>query len=112
MFKKLITAFPNARILCMGTSFAIYPNRAGFNDTTGLLNNQNLMTIDYGKAIMDIARLWGIPVVDIGGQAGWNEVNIATFVTNDGAYLHPNDIGAQRLASLVIGKLNNIEPIS
>lgn len=112
MLKKMVTRLTTARILVLGTPFGTYPNRSGWTDTSGLINNLNLQTVDYGKAIIDVARLWGIPTIDIGGQAGWNEANIATYIGNDGAYLHPNDTGAKRIASLVIGKLNSLEPVS
>lgn len=110
MFSKLITRFPDKRILCMGTPYGTYPGRAGFTDTTGVLNNEGLMAIDYGTALMKVARLHGIPCVDIGGEAGWNNQNITTYITNDGALLHPNTVGAKRVASLVIGKLNALQP--
>lgn len=108
MFKKLITRFPDKRILCMGTPYGTYPGRVGFTDTTGVINNEGLMTIDYGKALMKVARLHGIPCVDIGGEAGWNDQNVTTYITNDGALLHPNTIGGKRIGNLVANKLKNI----
>jgi len=110
--QKLVTRFPTARILFMTTPYGKYPNRSIFTDPYGLVNALGYTTGDYGKVIMEVARLYGIPCLDVYGNAGWNDINIATYLTNDGAYLHPNTEGGKRIAEIVVGKLKSIEPIS
>ncbi|MFS0776260.1 BppU family phage baseplate upper protein [Neobacillus sp. 3P2-tot-E-2] len=110
--QKLITKFPSKSIVFMTTPYGKYPNRAGWSDPYGLKNNLGLTTGDYGKVIMEVARLHGIPCVDVFGNAGWSDINIATFVTDDGAFLHPNTEGGKKIARLVISKLKEIEPVA
>ena len=110
--QKLITRFPTKRIIFMATPFGKYPSRAGWSDTYGLINNLGLTTQAYGKVIIEVSKLYGIPYIDVFGEAGWNDINIATYVNFDGAYLHPNIEGGKRISSLVIGKMKAIEPVS
>lgn len=107
----LTKRFPDKHIVFMTTPYSKYPNRVGWNDTYGLKNNLGLTTGDYAKAIKEVAFMYGFPCVDVFGNAGWNDYNISTFVTNDGAYLHPNDTGAKRIANLVVSKLKEIESL-
>lgn len=109
--EKLITKFPTARVVSMSTPYGKYPNRAGWTDTYGLKNNLNLTTGDYGKVIIEVSRLYGVPCIDVYGNAGWNDINIVTYVTNDGAFLHPNDTGGRRIAEIVLPFLKALEPI-
>jgi lysophospholipase L1-like esterase len=114
MCKKLIARYPTKRIILLTTTFGKMANRYSFPDKYGIVNSQGFTTGDYGNAIIAVGRLYGIPVVDIFGNAGWNDVNLLTYVTDDtnGVYIHPNDAGARRMAELVIGKLKSIEPTS
>jgi lysophospholipase L1-like esterase len=112
MIEKLVTRFPSKRIVLITTPYGLYPNRAGWTDTTGYKNQLGLTTGDYGKVIMEVARMYGIPCVDIYNLAGWNKINISTFITNDGAYLHPNDEGGKRIAEALTGFLKSLEPIA
>lgn len=111
--EKLITRFPDQyrRIIFMATPYGKYPNRAGWSDTYGLKNNLGLTSGDYGKVIIEVARLYGIPCVDIYGTAGIHDINITTFMTNDGALIHPNDEGGKRIAEVMLGALRALEPI-
>lgn len=110
-FEKLITRFPTARIIAMSTPYGMSPNRSGWTDTTGYKNNLGLTTGDYAKVILEVARGYGIPCIDVYGEAGWNRININSFITNDGALLHPNTEGGKRLAALVVGKIKSFEPV-
>lgn len=109
MCQKLMARFPTARILLMTTPYGMY----AFDGTNRVTeNNLGLTTADYGEAIVKVARKFGLPCVDIYGEAGWNEYNIATYVTDDGAYLHPNDEGAKRVAEVLSGKLRQLNPVA
>lgn len=114
MAKKLITRFPTKRIVLMTPNFGKMANRAGWSDTYGLVNNVGLTTGDYGKAIIDVGRLYGIPVVDVYGNCGWSDINLSTYVGDDGGgvQIHPNATGGQRIAEVAIGVLERIKPIS
>jgi hypothetical protein len=91
--------------------FGKCPNRSVFNDTYGLINNLGLMSIDYGEIVGEVVKWYGIPFINVGKEAGWNDYNLTNYLNNDGAYLHPNDLGGRRIAEVAIGKIKNIEPI-
>lgn len=110
--EKLLTRFPDRRIVFMTTPYGKNPNKAGWTDSYGLINNLGLTTSDYGKVIMEVARIYGFPCLDIYGMAGIHDINITTFMTADGTYVHPNDEGAKRIAEIVIGGLRAIEPVN
>ena len=109
-FQKLITRLPTARIIAMTPPIQKMPSRAGWTDTVGYKNTLNLTTADYGAAIISAAKLYSIPVVDLYANSGWSDINISTYITNDGNYLHPNTEGGKRIASLVISAFRQTEP--
>lgn len=111
LYQKLITKFPTARIIAMTPPFQKMPNRAGWADTAGFKNTLNLTVVDYGKVTKEVSAMYGVPVIDLYANAGWCDINIATYVTNDGNYLHPNAEGGKRIAELVAGQLMRIEQI-
>ena len=39
-----------------------------------------------------------------------NKFNIDSFVTNDGAYLHPNKNGGERMGRIIYSKLIEVMP--
>lgn len=106
LFRKLTKRLPNARIVAFGTTFAYYPNRSGFTDTTGILNNNNLSSVDYSDAMMESARLNGIEHYDIGGNLGVNVSNIEnSFNIDETFYIHPNETGIEMIAAFMAKNL-------
>ena len=100
MFRKLTARLQSARIIAFGCTFCYYPNRAGFTDPTGILNNQGLSSVDYSNAMMESARMNGIEHYDIGGNLNVNVSNIANTFNVDGTfYIHPNADGIQMIAA-------------
>lgn len=73
-------------------------------------NGAGLTTRDYADAMMSVAKKWSIPCVDVHQLAGINTLNKATYIGNDGAYLHPNEAGGERIAEGLLGFLKSIEP--
>ena len=86
-----------------------YASRAG-SWANGYENDLGLSTFDYGEAMINVCRSRGIPCVDM-GNAGINGMNKAIYIKNDGAYLHPNSAGGDRLAEVVNGFLLSISPL-
>lgn len=111
LYQKLITKFPTARIIALTPPFQKMPNRAGWSDTAGFKNTLGLTVVDYGKVTKEVSAMYGVPVIDLYANAGWCDINISTYITNDGNYLHPNAEGGKRIAELVAGQLMRIEQL-
>ena len=106
MIRKIIKRIPNAKIfVCTPHNFynkyenADYPYK----------NNQNLTILDYCKVIKDIAAIYGIPVIDVNGLSG---ISTLTITKDLGDQVHPNNIGGQKIANVIINTLIRFAPIS
>lgn len=106
--EKLTNKYPTKLIVFMGTTYAIYHGDQFSED--GLKNANGSTTKDYSDCIMNVSKKYGIPFVDLYGNCGWNKFNIDSFVTNDGAYLHPNENGGKRMGRIIYSKLIEIMP--
>jgi lysophospholipase L1-like esterase len=62
------------------------------------------------RAIRDTARLFGCPVIDLGGEGALNVATAALYLNPDG--VHPNSVGGARYAQYVYNNLVVIEPCS
>lgn len=111
MVKKLKTRFPNKQIVLMTTPVGKYPNKKGWTNIYGSKNNLGLTTSDYGKAIMEVGKLNNIAVADIYGNAGWDDKNISDYTSDegDGVHILPNEVGAKKIAHILIDTLKGIE---
>ena len=110
MCQKLTTRFPNARIVLLTTTYGELPGRVtDLSWSTAYANTLGLTTRDYAEAVRVMGKRWGMPVAET-DMAGWNTINIANFITNDGGLLHPNATGGARMAEVVIGKLRKLTP--
>lgn len=94
LIEGLLTKNPTLRIILFT------PPRA-WTDVSGTTLRSKLKEI--GNTVKEIGAFYNIPVVDTYNEAGWNEINIATFLP-DG--LHPNDAGKTRLSALCIGAVD------
>jgi len=110
MMGKLFARFPTARIVLNTTPCGTYPTR--FTASGGVVNNAGFSTRDYADAVLAIGKKYSVPVIDVHAKAGWNSTTIANYMDNDGAWLHPTAaLGAKRLAEVVVGELQRIEPV-
>ncbi len=101
---------PNTEVVLMGTPFGKFQDRSMFSDKYGLINNEGLSTVDYSNAMMEVAKYHGVPFINVSELAGWGDTNIDDYVTFDGALLHPNDLGATKIANGIVGSLLSINP--
>jgi hypothetical protein len=108
MCQKLSTRFPEKTIILATPTYCLIgttQNEASSKNTIGLTCS------DYGNAVILAGKKWGIPVVDTLSSCGWNYVNINTYIRgDDGNYLHPNDTGGRRIASVISGFIKTIMP--
>jgi len=111
MVNKLSTRFPAKRIALFTTPYGeLYTLPTGWPNAA--TNTQGLTTRDYAEAIRIQGKRWGVPVVDISGSAGWNTINIRTYITDDGGLLHPNAVGGGRIAEVVVGAFLQFAPLA
>jgi hypothetical protein len=104
--KKVTTAFPTARIFLLTTTYGEMSGEAGTwtNTYTNLIG---LTTRDYANAVILAGKRNSIPVIDLNNDCGWNTYNIGTFL-QDG--IHPNALGAARMANVIIKKIQGLLP--
>ena len=107
---KLMARFPAKRVALFATPYGEMYDYVPRGWPNAYTNTQGLTTRDYAEAVRQACKRWGLPCVDVGGNAGWNTSNIRTFITDDGALLHPNTDGGKRIAEVTIGGLRSLEP--
>jgi len=63
----------------------------------------------YTNAVKEIADLWGLPFADVYHEAGVNEMNADLFFGVD--KVHGNTANSDRIASVIIGRMNATEKL-
>lgn len=109
--QKLAARFPTKPIFWATVPLsAMTLPRLSFSDT--YTNGLGLTIRDYNDAVWTVAQRWGFAVIDYGREAGFNQETLATYMTNDGNLIHPNSAGGKRMASVMVGRLRDLEPIA
>ena len=103
MFKNLTTLFPNAEIIVVGSPFGKLKDRNIFDNKYGVLNNENLQTIEYGDILLEIAGKWGIKGFNMGRNMQIHDNNIETLIP-DGLHLSTTE-SKQMAADAIISYL-------
>ncbi|WP_110930417.1 SGNH/GDSL hydrolase family protein [Paenibacillus bouchesdurhonensis] len=68
-------------------------------------NEEGYRLRDYVEAVIGLGRRYGLPVLDLYAESGFNKLTLP-FFTEDG--LHPNQHGHQRIASMAIAFLERL----
>lgn len=102
---KLTTRFPTKKILWMTPPYGTY---TAFTTPTAPYekNDLDFTTKDYGTAVIEVARQWGFPCIDLHANSGINRLNYTNYLVDR---LHWNDIGGIRVANLVTNRLQSID---
>ena len=79
------------------------------NQTEPVYNDLGLTTLDYAKAIEEVAEYLSIPYIDVFESCGVNQFNRYEYVED---LVHPTREGGKAIAEVVIGALKNIAPIN
>lgn len=111
LIEKISVRFPSARLILMTPPYGELPARIDQGWINSYTNNQGLTTIDYGSAMVEVARRYSIPVADVGAMTGFNKYNLQTYMQDDGGWLHPNQTGANRVAGILSGLVNSMGTI-
>ena len=98
LIPKLIQKYPKAKIVLLSTTWCFMPDRAMFDDKIGLINNLGLMSVDYGQAILKIAKRYGLKSIDLSGL-GWNNYNYTDYIPDR---VHFNDLGGDLVAKEIV----------
>ena len=103
MFKNMTELFPNAEIIIVGSPFGKLADRDRFTNRYGILNNENLQTVEYGDVLLEIAGKWGIKGFNMGRVMQVHDNNVATIIP-DGLHL-TTDEAKRRAADSIIAYL-------
>lgn len=112
MVTKLMARFPAKRVVLFTTPYGEIYDYVPRGWSNAYTNTQGLTPRDYAEAVRTACKRWGLPCVDVQANAGWNTLNIRTYLNDDGALLHPNAVGAARVSEVVIGSLRSLEPLA
>lgn len=111
LLSKLSTRFPAKRIVMLTTTYGEQPTNYGaLGWANKYTNSAGLTANDYAEAIRLACKRWGIPYIDTNLKCGWNTVNITSYITDDGALLHPKAAGLKRISDVLLGGLMGIDP--
>lgn len=97
-----ITKTTNFKDIC------IYIITSPFNANTQYSGENSVRLKNIVDATINVAKMWGIPCIDVFNNAGINTENVATLL-QDG--VHPNINGAKKIASVVINGMKYNMPI-
>lgn len=112
MFNKIVARVPKARLFALGTGVAmLLIHESSWAD--GKHNTLGLTTKDYNDAVGEVASWYGIPFGNVFSNSGINWINIASFIMNDGNYIHFDaKNGGQRVAECANAMLKSYEPFN
>ena len=112
MFNKIVARVPKARLFALGTGVAMLLDyETSWAD--GKHNALGLTTKDYNDAVGEVASWYGIPFGNVFSNSGINWINIASFIVNDGNYIHfDTKNGGQRIAECANAMLKSYEPFN
>lgn len=106
MLKKLITKFPNARIITMTPVGGRTETEKGNSDKQYYI--RDLCMTDFAKAVKEVSGYYGIPCIDINAESGISTLNHDTYIAD---VIHPNSEGGKLIANAVINGMKRFEPI-
>lgn len=87
----------------------IYIMTPPFNANTQYSGENSARLKAIVDATKDVAKMWGIPCIDIYYNSGINTENVNALL-QDG--IHPNNLGAKKIASVVVNEMKSHAPIN
>lgn len=105
LFLNLCTKYPSTPITICTPPYGEFIAFAVRGWANGFTNNAGFTLKDYCEAIRLCAKKWSVPVIDFDAECGINSINRTTYMQNDGNYIHLNEAGANRVGSVVAGRI-------
>lgn len=87
----------------------IYIMTPPFNANTQYSGENSARLKAIADATKEVAKMWGIPCIDIYYNSGINTENVNALL-QDG--IHPNNLGAKKIASVVVNEMKSHAPIN
>lgn len=87
----------------------IYIMTLPFNANTQYSGKNSARLKSIADATKDVSKMWGIPCIDIYYNSGINTENVNALL-QDG--IHPNNLGAKKIASVVVNEMKSHAPIN
>ena len=87
----------------------IYIMTPPFNANTQYSGENSARLKAIADATKEVAKMWGIPCIDIYYNSGINTENVNALL-QDGIY--PNNLGAKKIASVVVNEMKSHAPIN
>lgn len=87
----------------------IYIMTPPFNANTQYSGENSARLKAIADATKDVAKMWGIPCIDIYYNSGINTENVNDLL-QDG--INPNNLGAKKIASVVVNEMKSHAPIN
>ena len=87
----------------------IYIMTPPFNANTQYSGENSARLKAIADATKDVAKMWGIPCIDIYYNSGINTENVNVLL-QDG--INPNNLGAKKIASVVVNEMKSHTPIN
>lgn len=106
MLKKLVTKFPNARIITMTPVGGRTETEKGNSDKQYYI--RDLCMTDFANAVKEVSAYCAIPCIDINAESGISTLNHDTYIAD---VIHPNSEGGKLIANAVINGMKRFEPI-
>ena len=113
--RKLLTLYPNKRIILIGTTPRMVNSINADWSTDGTINEAGNTLMDFTNAVKTVAEYYGLPYLDLLHTSGINKINYATFLTqqqhsgdNFYYYLHFTEEGELMIGDTISGFINSI----
>ncbi|QQM13909.1 hypothetical protein CPT_Minot_172 [Acinetobacter phage Minot] len=100
LFDKILTATSKTRVFVTnGYRSTLFTDGVKYPEA----NSESHTLDDYSTAISEVAKMFGIPVIDTNNEFGLYHKNSALFLTASGF----TNAGSQRFVNLVVGQINS-----
>jgi len=96
VLQHIFTQKPNAEVAIVTPTFRSYVSSGGSGDTYNTVRNSAGCTLgDYSDAMIEVAKLYNVPILDMRKMGPINKFNYASMLEEqsegDHLYLHPKD---------------------
>ena len=99
MLDKIQKMFPDKKVILATPTYC--KCNKDFPKTDGKINDAGFTIKDYAEAVIKLARLYHMNVIPLFEELKWDENNCATYIIDEGEFLHPNKVGGKCMAEII-----------